>query len=324
MSDNSEEDFLTTQELSMEQVEFIEEDTADDPVPIPSVVSEEHKSHAHLILLYGPNVGQVFRLDKDKMDIGRDRKCPVRISDLGISRAHASISRGPDGGFTLIDQGSRNGTFVNDKKLAGPCRLTNNDRIRLGVKSIFKFIDSDDPESHYAMMMYEAAMTDGLTGVFNRRYLETRMASELAFARRHGTTLAVLILDLDYFKKVNDTHGHVAGDQVLQEFTKLLQQVTRTEDTIGRYGGEEFAIICRLLDTERARIMGERIRVATEQQVFCEKDQRIRMTVSTGLVAFTGSKFQTTDELWSAADQALYRAKAKGRNQVRAYSEMKK
>ncbi len=327
MADSPEEDFLSTQEmvLQVQQQEFNDEEiTQEDPEPLPELVPGATDGQAHLILLYGPNVGQVFRLDEDETHIGRDRACQVRVSDLGISRKHAAILINADGSYLLKDHGSRNGTFVNDVKLEGSRILGNNDRIRLGVNTILKFIDSEDPESNYALTMYEVAMTDGLTGIFNRRYLEVRLGSELAFAQRHGISLAVLILDLDYFKKVNDTYGHLAGDQVLQEFCKLLQVVTRVEDTLGRYGGEEFAIICRLLDTERAKIMGERIRSATEEAIFCEGTHDIRMTVSVGLVSFTGSRFQTPDELWSTADQALYRAKAKGRNQVCSYSEMKK
>ena len=319
-----EEDFLSTQEMVLQAHEFNDDEpTQDDPEPLPELIPGPAGHQAHLILLYGPNVGQVFRLDEEMTNIGRDRACEVRVSDLGISRKHAAIYRNSEGSYLLKDQGSRNGTFVNDAKVDSGHALANNDRIRLGVNTILKFIDSEAPESNYALTMYEAAMTDGLTGIFNRRYLEVRLGSELAFAQRHGISLAVLILDLDYFKKVNDTWGHLAGDQVLQEFCELLKEVTRVEDTLGRYGGEEFAIICRLLDTERALIMGERIRSATEERVFCEGTHDIKMTVSIGLGAFTGSRFQTTDELWSTADQALYRAKAKGRNQVRAYSEQK-
>ena len=321
MADRSEDDFLSTQEIMMnpEQQFSDEEITADDPAPIPSLVPKQDREQAYLILLYGPNVGQVFKLEQQSTDIGRDRKCPIRVSDLGISRNHATITRDSKGLFELQDLGSRNGTFLNDTRLEEPRPLANNDRIRLGVNTVLKFIDSRDPEANYALTMYEAAMTDGLTNIFNRRYLEVRLGSELAFAQRHGISLAVLILDLDHFKKVNDTYGHLAGDQVLQEFCKLVQQVTRTEDTLGRYGGEEFAIICRLLDTDRARIMGERIRSATEKGLFCASTHQIRMTVSVGVVAFTGDRALAPEDLWAKADEALYRAKAAGRNRVMAY-----
>ena len=325
MADHPDEDFLSTQEMALQAQEFNDEEiTLEDPEPLPELIPGAASHQAHLILLYGPNVGQVFKLDEEQTNIGRDRACQVRVSDLGISRKHATIFLNAEGTYLLKDHGSRNGTFVNDVKVSSGRPLANNDRIRLGVNTILKFIDSEDPESNYALTMYEAAMTDGLTGIFNRRYLEVRLGSELAFSQRHGISLAVLILDLDYFKKVNDTYGHLAGDQVLQEFCLLLKEVIRVEDTLGRYGGEEFAIICRLLDTERALIMGERIREATDKKIFCADTHKIQMTVSIGLVAFTGSRFETPDELWSTADQALYRAKAKGRNQVRAYSEMKK
>jgi diguanylate cyclase (GGDEF)-like protein len=222
------------------------------------------------------------------------------------------------GQFILHDD-SRNGTFVNNERVAGVRPLENDDWIKIGRNTVLKFVDGADPEADYVMTMYNAAMTDPLTGVFNRRYLEQQLEKEASFAKRHDTPLSLAMLDLDNFKEVNDILGHQAGDQVLKDFAALVQRSIRTEDTMGRYGGEEFLVICRS-DVRGAKAEAERIRANTEAFLFLSETDQVRRTVSIGVAGFDPRR-QTVEELIARADQAMYRAKSQGRNCVCACAD---
>jgi len=230
--------------------------------PFESTPKSEKKEtrKAHLIVLSGTNVGQIFELNKPEVTIGREDNLTVQIMDAGISRRHATILHDKLGSYFLQDAGSRNGTFANGHRVEGKHLLQDGDKIQIGVLTILKFTYNDAPEAEYAHLMYEADLRDGLTGIFNRRYFEDRLKAEFSYALRHNSALALLILDLDLFKQVNDTYGHLSGDQVLQGFSKLVGKTCRTEDVLSRYGGEEFAIICRDTDSMEASVLGERIR----------------------------------------------------------------
>jgi diguanylate cyclase (GGDEF)-like protein len=232
-----------------------------------------------------------------------------------------AIVREASGMFTLRDLGSRNGTFLNEKRIEQPQLLHNNDLIHIGSNTVLKFIDRGNLEVDYALSMYDAAVTDALTGVYNRRYLEEQLVKELAFVRRHGMSMAVILMDLDHFKQINDTLGHQVGDQVLKEFTALIGKSIRVEDTFGRYGGEEFAILCRHTGPSGAASKAERIRQLIAGHVFCRDTHGIRMTVSIGVAAFDMIEGMTPQAMLAYADEALYQAKEAGRDRVVSYRE---
>lgn len=295
---------------------YVEEpSTAESLTPTPELVRDTTRC-PHLVLLFGRDIGQVFKLDQTRTRLGRDRSCEIQLADSGISRQHVSIARDPIGRCTVRDLGSRNGTYLNEHRIARPELLRNNDLVHIGSNTVLKFIDSENPEADYALSMYEAAMNDVLTGVHNRRSLEEQLAKELAFARRHGVPLAVLLLDLDHFKRINDTHGHLVGDQMLKEFAELVGGSVRTEDTLGRYGGEEFAIICRHTGPTGATTKAERIRVLVSGHLFCAESHRLRLTVSIGVAAFDDTEGLGPQSILAYADHALYQAKQAGRDRV--------
>jgi diguanylate cyclase (GGDEF)-like protein len=271
---------------------------------------------AHLVVLGGHNVGQVHNLDRTDTLIGRDERADIQIMDAGISRRHALIVRTSDGAYEIRDMGSRNGTFANNHRVDGSRTLEDGDKIQLGAMSVLRFAYADEAESDYAQKMYEKAHRDGLTGVFNRRYFEDRLSAEFAHAARHNRPLALLMMDLDHFKKVNDTHGHPVGDTVLKEFADLLQRTTRGEDAVIRYGGEEFAILCRHTDMMKASILGERIRHEVSAAVFASDGPKLQITVSIGIAAAPDPSITSADTMVQAADEALYKAKQRGRNCV--------
>lgn len=164
--------------------------------------------------------------------------------------------------------------------------------------------------------LQELATQDELTTLYNRRFLMTRLQEELARSARFSHPLAVAMIDLDYFKQINDHHGHAVGDAVLREIGHLLRQQTRGLDLVCRYGGEEFAIVMVETGLEGASQCAEKVRRAVEAHTFPgEAGEPLRVTVSIGLVGWQGGT-EDAGALLSAADQALYEAKRQGRNRV--------
>ncbi|MBI4954807.1 MAG: GGDEF domain-containing protein [Myxococcales bacterium] len=274
-----------------------------------------------LIALTGAQAGRIYRIDKRFALIGRDDGADVEIVEAGISRRHAALSwDAAHGTGTLSDLGSRNGTRVN----GAPCReghvLRIGDKIQLGSSTVLRVSHPDEDEAQYAQRMYQSALRDGLTGIFNRRYLDERLDSELAFARRHDRALSLLMIDLDRFKAVNDDHGHLAGDAVLKELARLVTAQLRAEDVLARYGGEEFVVLCRDIDENRCSVLAQRIRRTVAQHPFDVGSAVLAVTCSIGVASFAKGKVESGTAILEAADKALYRAKAAGRNAVECAS----
>ncbi len=164
--------------------------------------------------------------------------------------------------------------------------------------------------------MYEKAHRDGLMGIFNRRYFEDRINADFGYAKRHNQHLALLMLDLDHFKAVNDTHGHPAGDAVLKSFAQLVTKNIRSDDILARYGGEEFVVLCRHTDLMKASILGERIRHEVSQHIFIAGEKQLRVTTSIGIAGLPDPEITEPKGMVEAADESLYKAKQRGRNCV--------
>lgn len=160
------------------------------------------------------------------------------------------------------------------------------------------------------------SITDGLTGLFNHRHFQESLSREISRAERYHRPLALLIIDIDYFKKYNDIHGHLRGDTVLKEMAQIMRLSTREIDIIARYGGEEFVIILPETNPEASKIVAERVRKRVEEyRFFGAQGEEVKLTVSIGLAA---AEIHPIDKytLVNSADEALYRAKESGRNQV--------
>ncbi len=158
------------------------------------------------------------------------------------------------------------------------------------------------------------ATTDGLTGLFNHRVFQQKLSEELKRSGRHNQAFSLLLTDIDFFKKVNDTYGHPVGDLVLKGVAKVLRQEIRDIDIAARYGGEEFAVILPGTESEGARHIAERLRRAIEAESFAAEGRTLRVTTSIG-IATVPADATTKEELIERADQALYHAKHNGRNQ---------
>ena len=206
---------------------------------LPAHTAVAQRDCAILTVLTGLNAGQVFTIDEDEITIGRGRDVKVRIDDVGISRAHTRIVRTLEGKFVMEDLQSTNGTFVGGRRV-DRADLQGGDRIQIGPNVVLRFAILDEAEEQLAHQLYEASTKDALTKCFNRKYFVERLAAEVAYSHRHKSPLSIVLFDLDHFKKVNDTWGHLAGDVVLRVVAAQVQRTIRTEDVLARYGGEEF------------------------------------------------------------------------------------
>jgi diguanylate cyclase (GGDEF)-like protein len=258
-------------------------------------------------------IGQPIELDGDCVYIGRDDKNTIHIEDDSVSRRHAKIEwTGQQ--HVLVDAGSTNGSFVNEQRTTSQ-PLQAGDRIRFG-NQIFKYLTSQGIESQYHEVVFKMMTTDGMTQLYNKRYFAECVEREQQQSLRSHTPWCVMLMDLDKFKSVNDTYGHMAGDAVLVEFANRAKSVLRSGQVLARYGGEEFAMLCSQATIEDARTVAERIRevVAATPVVF--ESQLIRMTVSIGIASFDHNHPVTIPQLLAQADEMLYHAKQSGRNQV--------
>jgi diguanylate cyclase (GGDEF)-like protein len=230
-----------------------------------------------------------------------------------VSRNHAELKIDA-GRLTIEDLGSTNGTIVNDEHIEEPLRLRNGDLIKIG-RTIFKFIASNNIEAAYHDEIYRMTTVDGLTQVFNRRYFEDAIERELSRSRRYSRPLSLVLIDIDHFKKINDTWGHLAGDAVLKDVARTVRTRTRREDVLARYGGEEFALLLPEIDLKGASLLAEKVRKLVEKHTFTFDGEDIDVTLSAG-VATVQKKGEDAHELIRKADEKLYEAKSAGRNRV--------
>jgi two-component system cell cycle response regulator len=270
---------------------------------------------ATLTVLRGPREGTVFRLRSGSTVIGRGNEADVQLNADGVSRRHAQITEA-DGKYTLTDLGSTNGTVCRGTWIEHAHLLSDGDRINLGGGAVLRFALEGELEQQLRAKLYDLATKDPLTRAYNRRFLDERMKSEWPWAVRHQQACALLMLDIDHFKDVNDTWGHMAGDRVLKELVEVIVQAVRSEDLLARVGGEEFAVLCRSTGQTQASLLAERLRRQVQAHSFAWNQQAIQITVSIGVASSAETPVSSTDDLMALADQRLYLAKHHGRNRV--------
>jgi len=277
-----------------------------------------------LIEMSGNHAGNVHRVVTEDVSIGRGSRCTLSFEDSTLSRMHASLRRrGQE--YEIYDLGSLNGTFVNRERVSTKV-LAHGDRLRFGSGVRMHFQLVNETEEQVLVHLFEAAVRDGLTGVFNRRALTERLDSEVAHALRHKRDLCALMLDVDHFKRVNDTHGHLAGDEVLRAIAGVLGKTVRCEDIVARYGGEEFVVLVRDTPLAGAVLLAERLRQAVESEQMSFEGTILSATASIGVAALSAiqeaksQRAAVAEHLLAAADAALYEAKRTGRNKVVAAS----
>src|SRR5512141_593773 len=223
-----------------------------------SMVRPDVPLEASLVLIYGaPELGKRYAL-ADGATVGRDAGNAIRIEMPFVSRQHARFAQAT-AGWTVADLGSRNGTRVNDRIVKGEAPLANGDLVRVGG-AIFKYLEGSNVEALFHEEIYRLTVFDALTKVHNKRYLLDFADREIARAKRYGSPLALAMCDIDFFKKLNDSHGHQAGDHALEAVAAALAAQARREQLVARYGGEEFAYVLPELDRTQVRAFCEAAR----------------------------------------------------------------
>ncbi|HEX4608748.1 MAG TPA: GGDEF domain-containing protein [Urbifossiella sp.] len=271
---------------------------------------------ACLVHIYptGSAMGTRYPLREKPLVVGRGDDCDVRITDNSVSRRHARIDHVQDG-YHVSDLGSTNGTFVNDRQLDSPVSLHDGDYLRVG-NCIYRYLAGGNIEAEYHEEIYRLTIQDGLTRVHNQRALMDFLDREVARSQRHNRPLSVLMFDIDKFKGINDTHGHLCGDFVLRELAECVETTVRKEDLFARYGGEEFTLVLVETGRDEAARAAERIRSLVESRAFRFETTPIRLTISVGVATTAGDPDITPADLLKAADDRLYQAKRTGRNRV--------
>jgi two-component system cell cycle response regulator len=296
------------------------EDDEDEPVTLqfelPSLENPPTRARdrAVLVRVDGPSNGQVFSLDAAELIIGRGPRANIRLGDEGVSRKHAALLRSR-GHYFIQDLDSSNGTFLEGRRVKR-APLMEGDLLQFGPHASFRFCMMDQKQEQAMMRLYEETTVDSLTRVHNRRFIDKRFDEELAYSLRHQSDLSVVLLDVDYFKHVNDRHGHAAGDLVLRSIAEITSDLLRTEDVLARYGGEEFMILLRGTPLSGASSVAERIRLAVQNAQIRIGRVALRVTISAGVASLGSCGSNTKEDLVAQVDERLYRAKHQGRNQV--------
>jgi diguanylate cyclase (GGDEF)-like protein len=284
-----------------------------------------------LVFLRGELLAVPIPLERDEVILGRALEADVRVNDARASRLHARITTEHDGttGLTryrITDLGSTNGPVVNGQ-LITDALLQDGDKIVIG-EHLLRFDMLDEIDREFQRQIHRLLVHDELTGLLTGKSFFSELRREAARAAAESRPFCVLMMDIDYFKKVNDTYGHLVGNQTLEEVGGVIMRSLRAGDVAARFGGEEFAAF--LLDAQYAQglVAAERVRAGVEEYDFpitrhgaaeLEPPQTHRITISIGVAAFPDDA-RDPIELVELADTALYRAKREGRNRVCAYS----
>jgi diguanylate cyclase (GGDEF)-like protein len=258
-------------------------------------------------------LGKRFVLEHNPTRVGRGADNQIVLDGDSVSRRHAHFEHRPNS-WMIVDDGSTNGTYCNDEQISREVVLKNGDRVKIGP-TIFKFLSGADVEAQYHEEIYRMTIVDGLTQVHNKRYLMEALDREIIRGRRHNRELAILIFDIDHFKRINDVHGHLAGDFVLKEVARVVQSRIRRDEVFARYGGEEFAIILPETTMDGAMALAETLRQKVAEHLFVFQADSIRVTISVGVATLQDGD-RAADALIKRADEKLYLAKNSGRNRV--------
>lgn len=275
---------------------------------------KDARKHHLLVHVQGTELGRVRVITAAQTLMGRSTDADLWLGDDGVSRKHARLVKSDDD-YYIEDLKSANGTFVQGERIT-KVKLNDGDQIQLGPAAIFRYSITDDDQKSLLEQLYSTSVTDALTGARNREYLDSLLLTELSYAERHDHDLSFVLFDLDHFKSVNDTYGHPAGDSVLVRVAECVRSQLRAEDSLCRYGGEEFCVVLRNIDLTGAHAMGERIRVVIQDQVIEHENLKLKVTTSVGCASRRELPEPSSAALISLADERLYKAKKGGRNRV--------
>lgn len=287
-----------------------------------------HERRPALVFLRGELLAVPIPLDRDEVTLGRALEADVRVNDARVSRLHARISteRNAESGETryrITDLGSTNGTMLNGQAIKEAI-LEEGDKLVIG-EHLMRFDMLDEIDREFQRQIHRLLVHDELTGLLTGKSFFSELRREAARAESESRPFCVLMMDLDHFKEVNDTYGHMTGSQTLEEVGGVITRALRAGDVASRFGGEEFAAFMLDADIAQGIVAAERVRAAVEAHPFSmtkrgslESERTHHITISIGVAAFPDDA-RDPIELVEMADSALYRAKRSGRNRVCAY-----
>ena len=283
-----------------------------------------------LVFLRGEQLAAPIPLERDEVTLGRALEADVRVNDARASRLHARITTERDEAtgatrYRVTDLGSTNGTLLNGQPVSD-ATLAEGDKLTIG-EHLIRFELLDDIDREFQRHIHRLLAHDELTGLLSGKSFISELRREAARAASEGRPFCVLMMDLDHFKRVNDTHGHLVGSQTLADVGEIINRAMRAGDVAARFGGEEFAAFLLDADCAQALVAAERVRQMIEAHAFSatrrgssdeEGDRTLRITISIGVSAFPQDARDPV-ELIELADTALYHAKQQGRNRVSAF-----
>jgi diguanylate cyclase (GGDEF)-like protein len=269
-------------------------------------------------VIHGSEVdfGKHFNFSDSPILIGRANSNSITLEDEKISKVHCEVSIIRNRGLeqvVLKDLGSTNGTYVNGEAIKHVI-LKSGDKILMG-DTVLRFNYNDEIEEEYHSRLFNFAATDALTGLYNRRYTINELENQSRIARRNNRLFSIVVLDIDNFKKINDIHGHLAGDDYLKKLAFVMNRSLREQDICGRVGGEEFLIILPETSVDGALNLANRIREQVEKTELVHHGRVIKTTISAGISQF-GLHAADSRDLFKMADLALQKAKRSGKNIV--------
>ena len=272
----------------------------------------------YLIVVDGGIPGDLLRLSHSGSRIGRSPENTVQLLDPSVSRHHAAIGADAAEAVWITDLASTNGTFLNGSRLTphDAYPVQDGDRIQFGSTIIVKYVRLDPCDEKFQRELFERTVRDPLTGLYNRAFFTEQLGPLAERGAARGLGLAVLMLDIDHFKRINDTYGHDVGDTVLCEVGRVLREAARSEDLVARYGGEEFVLALPVSAPDQATERAERVRVSLSLRRIETPGGPIRVTASLGLAFAPPGSTRPSASLITAADHCLYQAKNAGRNRV--------
>jgi two-component system cell cycle response regulator len=297
---------------------------------VQDVISPESESSSpsplYFIMVNGGIPGAMLQLSGSGTRIGRAGDNTIQLPETSISRYHAFLGIDDTGQIRLSDLRSTNGTFLNGKRIPvdTPICVQDGDRIQFGSEIVVKFVRPDPCEERFQRELFERTVRDSLTGLYNRGYFLSEVGRIGDRGALRGLGLAVLMIDIDHFKAINDSHGHLVGDQVLREVAGVLRNSMRGDDLISRFGGEEFVAALPVSAPEQAAGRAERLRAHLASRPLLVTGRTVRVTVSIGVSYAPAGRPRSVPAMIAAADRGLYQAKNGGRDRVVFGSESRR
>ena len=297
------------------------EKTVVDPLKVRSTIDEdtsEHQFNLIFTVMSGneTDFGKVFNLNQDRILIGRDKDNDIILDDPKISKVHSEINPIFSDVLEQIiikDLDSTNGTYVNGILIKQNI-LKSGDKIEIG-ETVLRFSYNDEVEERYHAKLFTFASTDSLTGMYNKRFILNELETQIKIVRRNQRVFSIVMLDIDDFKAINDSYGHLAGDEYLKKIALTISRSLREQDTASRFGGEEFLLLLPETMIDGACKLAERIRQKIEKMKLDFQGHSIKSTISAGVTQY-GPEISDAESFIRSVDIALYRSKNEGKNRV--------